>query len=116
MRPDAQEIVARAIRKNRFERNGTMIRAYDETIPPNAGELADAAAAIAALRQDADLVVGLRAQIVLLDKLLSQRFARSAPIEEQLMHAAFGKRPLPTAEECRQWALKLGKPAQEQTA
>lgn len=45
-----------------------------------------------------------------LRKALTTRFARSSPIEEKLMAAGVGKRPLPTAEECLEWAAKLGIP------
>ena len=45
-----------------------------------------------------------------LSGLLRQRFARSSPIEEELMLAGMGKRPLPTKEECLEWAAKLGIP------
>lgn len=47
---DADKLVedcARAIRRNRFERNGTMLKAYDPTIPLTEGELADGLAAVA---------------------------------------------------------------------
>lgn len=45
-----------------------------------------------------------------IERLLRQRFSRSAPIEEKLQMAGMGKRPLPTAEECLEWAAKLGVP------
>lgn len=43
-------------------------------------------------------------------KMLTQRFIRSAPIEEELLAIGVGKRDLPTREECRQWGIKLGVP------
>ena len=36
--------------------------------------------------------------------------ARRVRIEQRLANAAAGKRPLPTAEECAQWADELGVP------
>lgn len=45
-----------------------------------------------------------------LDRMLCQRFARSAPIEEALLQIGMGKRDLPTREECREWGAKLGVP------
>ena len=50
------------------------------------------------------------AQVERLRKALTTRFARSSPIEEKLMAAGVGKRHLPTAEECLEWAAKLGIP------
>lgn len=35
---------------------------------------------------------------------------RRAEVEEALWAAARGKTPLPDAEQCRQWALRLGVP------
>tara|TARA_R110000868_G_scaffold49026_2_gene158415 strand:- start:923 stop:1216 length:294 start_codon:yes stop_codon:yes gene_type:complete len=46
-----------------------------------------------------------------LDAILADRFRRSCPIEEKLLAAGMGKAPLPTKEECLQWAVKLGIPA-----
>lgn len=40
----------------------------------------------------------------------SELFARRVPIEQRLLDAATGKLPLPTKEECRELALKLGTP------
>lgn len=45
-----------------------------------------------------------------LDRMLCQRFACSAPIEEALLQIGMGKRDLPTREECREWGIKLGVP------
>lgn len=45
-----------------------------------------------------------------LDKMLRQRLFRSAPIEEALMQIGMGQRDLPSREECREWAIKLGVP------
>lgn len=42
--------------------------------------------------------------------MLTQRFMRSSPIEEALLAAGVGKRPLPSAEECLAWGAKLGIP------
>lgn len=47
-------------------------------------------------------------------KLLTQRFNRSSPIEEELMGIGMGKRDLPTREECKQWAIQLGVPQEFQ--
>lgn len=47
-------------------------------------------------------------------KMLTQRFIRSSPIEEELMAIGVGKRDLPTREECKQWAIKLGVPEEFQ--
>jgi len=49
-------------------------------------------------------------RIETLDKMLRLRFQRSAPIEEALMQIGMGKRDLPSREECREWAVKLGVP------
>lgn len=57
-----------------------------------------------------DDVAELKARIEWLEKLLTQRFSRSSNIEEQLMWIGVGKRDLPTREECREWAVKLGVP------
>lgn len=43
-------------------------------------------------------------------KMLTQRFIRSSPIEEQLLAIGVGKRDLPTREECKEWGIKLGVP------
>lgn len=55
-------------------------------------------------------IVDLMRRVEWLEKLLTQRFSRSATIEEQLMGIGVGKRDLPTREECREWAIKLGVP------
>jgi len=52
-----------------------------------------------------------RAHATELDAILADRFRRSCPIEEKLLAAGMGKAPLPTKEECLQWAVKLGIPA-----
>jgi hypothetical protein len=44
--------------------------------------------------------------------MLTKRFIRSSPIEEQLLAIGVGKRDLPTREECKQWGIKLGVPAE----
>ncbi len=49
-------------------------------------------------------------RIEFLTKTLTTRFARSSPIEEALLGVASGKRPLPTREQCHEWAVKLGVP------
>jgi hypothetical protein len=49
-------------------------------------------------------------RIETLDKMLCLRFQRSAPIEEALMQIGMGQRDLPSREECREWAVKLGVP------
>jgi hypothetical protein len=49
-------------------------------------------------------------RIETLDKMLRLRFQRSAPIEEALMQSGMGQRDLPSREECREWAVKLGVP------
>jgi hypothetical protein len=49
-------------------------------------------------------------RIETLDKMLRLRFQRSAPIEEALMQIGMGQRDLPSREECREWAVKLGVP------
>ena len=54
----------------------------------------------------ADIVERLRE----LDKMLCQRFARSAPIEAALLQAGMGTRDLPTREECKEWGITLGVP------
>jgi DNA repair exonuclease SbcCD ATPase subunit len=46
-----------------------------------------------------------------LDKLLTQILNRRVTIEQRMFDAASGKRPLPTAEELRKWAIELGTPA-----
>ena len=35
---------------------------------------------------------------------------RRATVEQWMLDAASGKRPMPTSEELREWALKLGTP------
>jgi hypothetical protein len=45
-------------------------------------------------------------------KMLTQRFIRSASIEEELLAIGIGKRDLPTREECKQWGIKLGVPTE----
>jgi len=45
-----------------------------------------------------------------LDKMLCQRFARSAPIEEALLQIGMGQRDLPSREECKEWGIALGVP------
>ena len=59
---------------------------------------------------DADSKYALYTRIEMLEKLICQRFTRSAGIEEQLLLAGVGKRALPTAEECLAWAQRLGIP------
>ena len=49
-------------------------------------------------------------RIAHLERILTQRFSRSSKIEEELMAIGIGKRDLPTREECREWAIKLGVP------
>jgi DNA repair exonuclease SbcCD ATPase subunit len=46
-----------------------------------------------------------------LDELLTQILNRRVTIEQRMFDAAAGKRPMPTAEELRQWAIELGTPA-----
>lgn len=41
---------------------------------------------------------------------VNKEMFRRVKVENELWLCAFGKRPLPTAEECRQWALVLGVP------
>ena len=53
-------------------------------------------------------------RIAFLERILTQRFARSSKIEEELMAIGIGKRDLPTREECREWAIKLGVPEEYQ--
>lgn len=55
-------------------------------------------------------ITALKERIEWLEKLLNQRFSRSSNIEEQLMAIGIGKRDLPTRDECREWAIKLGVP------
>jgi len=65
-------------------------------------------------KQAADRIEKLeqaRAHATELDAILADRFRRSCPIEEKLLAAGMGKAPLPTKEECLQWAVKLGIPA-----
>ena len=45
-----------------------------------------------------------------LDAMLTDRINRSVPVEQELLDIANGKRPLPTAEDCRRMAMKLGVP------
>ena len=52
----------------------------------------------------------LRSALERIDKMLRLRFQRSAPIEEALMQIGMGQRDLPSREECREWAVKLGVP------
>lgn len=40
--------------------------------------------------------------------MLLDRINRSVPIEQELLDAANGRRPLPTAEDCRRMGLALG--------
>lgn len=54
----------------------------------------------------------LHERIEFLTKMLTTRFARSSPIEEALLGIAMGKRPLPTREQCGEWAVKLGVPVE----
>lgn len=42
--------------------------------------------------------------------ILADRINRSVPIEQALLNIAAGKRPAPTPEEYREWALTLGCP------
>lgn len=51
-----------------------------------------------------------RAELEVLRKALNRR----AAIEEQLWAIFHGKRPPPTPEECREWAIKLGIPEEYQ--
>ena len=62
-----------------------------------------------------DDVEALKERIEGLTKLLTQRFSRSASIEEELIAIGVGKRDLPTREECREWGLKLGIPDEFRT-
>ena len=39
-----------------------------------------------------------------------QELNRRAAVEQQLWNVYHGKRPLPDAEQCREWAVKLGVP------
>ena len=67
-----------------------------------------------AMSEAADRIENLeqaRANATELDAILADRFRRSCPIEEKLLAAGMGKAPLPTKEECLQWAVKLGVPA-----
>ena len=59
-------------------------------------------------RKDENMALAM--EIDRLRKALTTRFARSSGIEEQLMAVGVGKRPLPTMEECLEWAQKLGIP------
>ena len=43
---------------------------------------------------------------------LNDRLKRDAKVEGLLLDAAAGRRPLPTAEECRLWALAIGTPSE----
>jgi hypothetical protein len=53
---------------------------------------------------------GLVEEVESLRKALTTRFARSSPVEEALLGIASAKRPLPTREQCGEWAVKLGVP------
>jgi hypothetical protein len=43
---------------------------------------------------------------------LADRIKRDAKVKGLLLDAAAGRRPLPTAEECRAWALATGTPSE----
>lgn len=60
----------------------------------------------ASLRQPARL----DARELQLSKDRSADFARRVPVEQRLFDAANGKSPLPTTDECRELAMKLGVP------
>lgn len=55
-------------------------------------------------------IVAQQQQIDRTHEQRSQDFARRVPVEQRLLDAASGKKPLPTADECRELALRLGKP------
>jgi hypothetical protein len=45
-----------------------------------------------------------------LSKIWGQSLNRRAEVEQMMFDAASGKRSMPTAEELREWALRLGVP------
>jgi hypothetical protein len=45
-----------------------------------------------------------------LDNLLTQIINRRVTIEQRMFDAAAGKRPMPTPDELREWAVYLGTP------
>jgi hypothetical protein len=47
-----------------------------------------------------------------LDALINQILNRRATVEQWMFDAASGKRPMPTPDELRQWALHLGTPGE----
>lgn len=52
---------------------------------------------------------------MVLDGLLSAQLARDVEVQQWMFDAARGKRPMPTSQELREWALRLGAgPAGEQ--
>lgn len=51
-----------------------------------------------------------------LDALINQILNRRATVEQWMFDAASGKRAMPTADELRQWALKLGTPDEPKPA
>ena len=64
--------------------------------------------------QAADAITILRRRLSIIEKLLTTRMTRSAPIEEALLAIAVGKRALPTRDECGAWGAKLGIPVEAQ--
>lgn len=51
-----------------------------------------------------------------LDRLLTERLKRTTRVEQILLDAAAGRRPMLTQDECRTLALALGTPEEAQTA
>lgn len=45
-----------------------------------------------------------------LDAMLTRVINRRATVEQWMFDAARGKRPMPTPDELREWAIKLGTP------
>jgi hypothetical protein len=61
-----------------------------------------------------DYIIRVTAEKKELDAMLTAQFARRIPVEQALLDVANGKRELPTREECRKWATKIGVPNERQ--